>query len=44
MAPQVSAEMVPELDAKVDGFLTALSTEAVGSPGFAAQAATSPGP
>ncbi|RHW27947.1 toxic anion resistance protein [Nocardioides immobilis] len=38
MAPQVSAEMVPELDAKVDGFLTALSSEAVGSPGFAAQA------
>jgi uncharacterized protein YaaN involved in tellurite resistance len=38
MAPQVSAEMVPELDAKVDSFLTALSTEAVGSPGFAAQA------
>jgi uncharacterized protein YaaN involved in tellurite resistance len=38
MAPQVAAEMVPELDAKVDTFLTALSTEAVGSPGFAAQA------
>jgi uncharacterized protein YaaN involved in tellurite resistance len=38
MAPQVAAEMVPELDAKVDTFLTALSSEAVGSPGFAAQA------
>lgn len=38
MAPQVAAEMVPELDAKVDSFLTALSSEPVGSPGFAAQA------
>ena len=38
MAPQVSAEMVPELDGKVDSFLTALTTEAIGSPGFAAQA------
>ena len=35
MAPQVSAEMVPELDATVECFLTALSTETVGSPGFA---------
>ncbi|KAA1418600.1 toxic anion resistance protein [Nocardioides humilatus] len=38
MAPQVSAEMVPELDSKVDTFLTALTSEKVGSPGFAAQA------
>jgi uncharacterized protein YaaN involved in tellurite resistance len=38
MAPQVAADMVPELDAKVDSFLTALSSEPVGSPGFAAQA------
>ncbi|KAA1425601.1 toxic anion resistance protein [Nocardioides antri] len=38
MAPQVSPEMVPELDSKVDSFLTALSSEPVGSPGFAAQA------
>src|SRR3954453_16106435 len=38
MAPQVSAEMVPELDAKVDSFLTALSSEKPGSPGFSAQA------
>lgn len=38
MAPQVSAEQVPELDKKVDGFLTALETAQVGSPEFAAQA------
>ena len=38
MAPQVGAEVVPELDAKVDGFLTALETSQVGSPEFAAQA------
>ena len=39
MAPQVAAEELPELDAKVDSFLTALSsTEAVNSPEFAAQA------
>jgi uncharacterized protein YaaN involved in tellurite resistance len=38
MAPQVAPEMVPELDAKVDSFLTALSTQAVGSPEFAKQA------
>ncbi len=38
MAPQVAAEMVPELDSKVDSFLSALTNEAIGSPGFAAQA------
>lgn len=38
MAPQVPAEVVPELDAKVDGFLTALAGAAVGSPEFSAQA------
>ena len=38
MAPQVPAEVVPELDAKVDGFLTALASTTVGSPEFAAQA------
>lgn len=38
MAPQVSAEQVPELDKKVDGFLTALETAQVGSPEFASQA------
>ena len=38
MAPQVPAEVVPELDAKVEGFLTALSATTVGSPEFSAQA------
>ena len=38
MAPQVSAEALPELDAKVEGFMTALSGTAVGSPEFAKQA------
>ncbi|MDQ4051397.1 MAG: toxic anion resistance protein [Actinomycetota bacterium] len=38
MAPQVAAESIPELDAKVDTFLTALSSTAVNSPEFAAQA------
>src|SRR4051812_26846625 len=38
MAPQVSEAALPELDAKVDGFMTALSTTAVGSPEFAKQA------
>ena len=38
MAPQVSAAALPELDAKVDGFMTALSATAVNSPEFAAQA------
>lgn len=38
MAPQVPAEVVPELDAKIDGFLTALAGAAVGSPEFSAQA------
>jgi len=38
MAPQVPATVVPELDAKVDGFLTALASTAAGSPEFAAQA------
>jgi uncharacterized protein YaaN involved in tellurite resistance len=38
MAPQVSAEMVPELDAKVDNFLTSLTSTTAGSPEFAKQA------
>ena len=38
MAPQVSAEALPELDAKVEGFMAALSATAVHSPEFAAQA------
>ncbi|HTW16479.1 MAG TPA: toxic anion resistance protein [Nocardioides sp.] len=38
MAPQVSAEVLPELDAKVESFLTALGTAQAGSPEFAAQA------
>lgn len=38
MAPQVAAEMVPELDAKVDNFLTSLTNTKAGSPEFAAQA------
>ncbi len=38
MAPQVSAAVLPELDAKVEGFMTALSSTAVGSPEFAKQA------
>ena len=38
MAPQVAAEAIPELDAKVDTFLTALSSTATNSPEFAAQA------
>ncbi|HYG92976.1 MAG TPA: toxic anion resistance protein [Nocardioides sp.] len=38
MAPQVAPEMLPELDSKVDSFLTALSSQPVGSPEFAKQA------
>ena len=38
MAPPVSAAAMPELDAKVDSFLTALSSAQAGSPEFAAQA------
>lgn len=38
MAPQVSAEALPELDAKVESFLAALGTAQAGSPEFAAQA------
>jgi uncharacterized protein YaaN involved in tellurite resistance len=38
MAPQVSAEVLPELDAKVESFLTTLGTAQAGSPEFAAQA------
>jgi uncharacterized protein YaaN involved in tellurite resistance len=38
MAPQVSAEVVPELDAKVDSFMDALGSADVKSPAFAAQA------
>jgi len=38
MAPQVSAEVVPELDAKVDSFLQALGSTDTRSPEFAAQA------
>jgi hypothetical protein len=36
--PQVAAEAIPELDAKVDTFLTALSSTESNSPEFAAQA------
>ena len=38
MAPQVSAEAVPELDAKVDSFMDALGRTDTRSPEFAAQA------
>jgi len=38
MAPPVAAEVMPELDAKVDTFMTALSATQAGSPEFAAQA------
>jgi uncharacterized protein YaaN involved in tellurite resistance len=38
MAPQVSAEVVPELDAKVDSFMQALGSADARSPEFAAQA------
>lgn len=38
MAPPVSAEAMPELDAKVDGFMNALTATQAGSPEFAAQA------
>ncbi|HWM75412.1 MAG TPA: toxic anion resistance protein, partial [Nocardioides sp.] len=38
MAPQVAAEVVPELDAKVDSFLEALGSTDAKSPEFAAQA------
>ncbi|MFC5729681.1 MULTISPECIES: toxic anion resistance protein [Nocardioides] len=38
MAPQVSAEMIPELDTKVDNFLTSLTSTTAGSPEFAKQA------
>ncbi len=38
MAPQVSAQAIPELDAKVDTFLDALSNTQANSPEFAAQA------
>jgi len=38
MAPQVPESALPELDAKVDGFMAALSSTAVASPEFAAQA------
>ena len=38
MAPQVSEDAIPALDAKVDSFMTALSTAAVRSPEFTAQA------
>lgn len=40
MAPQVAAEALPELDAKVDSFMTVLSSAAPRSPEFAAQAET----
>ena len=39
MAPQVAAEAVPALDAKVDSFLQALTSAAPRSPEFAQQAA-----
>ncbi|MAS53670.1 MAG: toxic anion resistance protein [Pimelobacter sp.] len=38
MAPPVSADALPELDAKVDSFMTALGATQAGSPEFAAQA------
>ncbi|WP_340539506.1 toxic anion resistance protein [Nocardioides sp. GXZ039] len=38
MAPPVAADVLPELDAKVEGFLSALSSTQAGSPEFAAQA------
>jgi uncharacterized protein YaaN involved in tellurite resistance len=38
MAPQVSSEVVPELDAKVDSFMQALGSADARSPEFAAQA------
>ncbi len=38
MAPPVSAAVMPELDAKVEGFLAALSSTQAGSPEFSAQA------
>jgi len=38
MAPPVSAAAMPELDEKVDSFMTALSSTQAGSPEFAAQA------
>jgi len=38
MAPPVSADALPELDAKVDSFMTALGATQTGSPEFAAQA------
>jgi uncharacterized protein YaaN involved in tellurite resistance len=38
MAPQVSAEAIPELDGKVESFMTALTNTAARSPEFAAQA------
>lgn len=38
MAPQVPAAVLPELDAKVEGFMTALSSTTAGSPEFAKQA------
>ncbi len=38
MAPQVEAAAVPQLDAKVDGFMEALTKAAPKSPEFAAQA------
>ncbi len=38
MAPPVAAEVVPELDAKVESFLQALGSAQTGSPEFAAQA------
>lgn len=38
MAPPVSAAAMPELDAKVDSFMTALTSTQAGSPEFAAQA------
>ncbi|WP_148615670.1 toxic anion resistance protein [Nocardioides rubriscoriae] len=38
MAPPVSAQAMPELDAKVDGFMNALTATQAGSPEFAAQA------
>lgn len=38
MAPPVAAAAMPELDAKVDGFMAALANTQAGSPEFAAQA------
>ena len=44
MAPQVAAEAIPGLDARVDTFMDALTKAAPRSPEFAQQACPSPRP